>query len=78
MWVIITQNGCSYCDKAKELLLEKEQVYFTYNLRHNSNKWVLALMRKANLTTVPQVFTPDGSLVGGYTELKELLTESPL
>ena len=78
MWVIITQDGCSYCDKVKELLLEKEQNHFSYNLSSSSNKWLLTLMKKANLKTVPQVFKPDGSLVGGYTELKELLTEGPL
>ena len=78
MWVIITQDGCSYCDKVKYLLRERNQEYFVYNLRQDSSKWALTLMKKANLKTVPQVFKPDGSLVGGYTELKEILTEGPL
>ena len=78
MWVIITQDNCSYCDKVKELLNEHHKNFYIYNLRAGSNEWVITLMKKANLTTVPQVFKPDGSLVGGYTELKELLTEGPL
>jgi len=78
MWVIITQDGCSYCDKAKELLQSNHQEYYIYNLRGDISKWVSTLMKKANLKTVPQVFKPDGSLVGGYTELRELLTEGPL
>jgi len=78
MWVIITQDGCSYCDKVKELLGEHHKNFYTYNLSTGSSRWILTLMKKANLTTVPQVFKPDGSLVGGYTELKELLTEGPL
>jgi len=78
MWVIITQKGCIHCDKAKELLREENKTYFTCNIGAGSNEWVLTLMKKANLTTVPQVFKPDGSLIGGYTELKELLTEGPL
>ena len=78
MWVIITQDNCSYCDKVKELLNEHHKNFYTYNLSTGSSRWILTLMKKANLTTVPQVFKPDGSLVGGYTELKELLTEGPL
>jgi glutaredoxin len=31
------------------------------------------LIKKAGMTTVPQIFTPSGNYVGGYTELKELL-----
>jgi len=78
MWVIITQDNCSYCDKVKELLDEHHKNFYTYNLSTSSSRWIVTLMKKANLTTVPQVFKPDGSLVGGYTELKELLTEGPL
>ena len=78
MWVILTQDNCRYCDKVKELLDEHHKNFYIYNLSPSSNKWVLTLMKKANLKTVPQVFKPDGSLVGGYTELKELLTEGPL
>ena len=78
MWIVIAQDGCSYCDKVKELLLDNEQNHFSYNLSSISNRWLLTLMKKSGLKTVPQVFKPDGSLVGGYTELKELLTEGPL
>jgi len=78
MWVIITQNHCSYCDMVKGLLYENHKDGCVYNLSDSNNKWIKTLMLKAGLKTVPQVFKPDGSLVGGYTELKELLTEGPL
>jgi hypothetical protein len=34
---------------------------------------VLTLLKEAGITTVPQVFGPKGELIGGYTELKNLL-----
>jgi glutaredoxin len=33
-------------------------------------------MKEAGYTTVPQIFKPDGSYLGGYTELKEYLSDS--
>jgi glutaredoxin len=30
-------------------------------------------MKQAGLKTVPQIFSSDGSHIGGYTELKEFL-----
>jgi glutaredoxin len=78
MWTMITRDNCKYCEDAKFLLQEKSQQVTTYNVQTPSSKWLLTLLKKSGVTTVPQVFKPDGSLVGGYTELKELLTEGPL
>jgi len=33
-------------------------------------------MRKSGYTTVQQIFKPDGTNLGGYTELKEYLNET--
>jgi len=36
----------------------------------------LTLVKKAGYTTVPQIFKPDGTHVGGYRELKEYFDET--
>ena len=78
MWVIVTKNDCKYCEDAKSLLKEKAQQFVTYNVQQQSSKWLLSLLKMADIKTVPQIFKPDGTSIGGYTELKELLTEGPL
>ena len=71
MWVIITRDQCNFCDVAKELL--KHKGYIEYNIQSESSKWLLHLLKRSSITTVPQIFEPDGTYVGGYTELKEKL-----
>lgn len=78
MWVVITRDQCNFCILAKVLLKNNNRQYKVYNVQDGSSKWVLHLMKKAGLTTLPQVFRPDGSHVGGCKELQELLTEGPL
>tara|TARA_B100000780_G_scaffold252750_1_gene200010 strand:+ start:421 stop:669 length:249 start_codon:yes stop_codon:yes gene_type:complete len=77
MWVVITKNQCNFCDSSLALLrgVAGSQVT-TYNVQTNSSKWLLTLMKEAGYTTVPQIFKPDGSYLGGYTELKEYLSDS--
>jgi glutaredoxin len=78
MWVIITGDNCSSCDKAKSLLASSNRLYKVYNVHDDDNQWVLNLLKSSSLTTVPQIFRPNGTLVGGYTELKELFVGGPL
>jgi len=47
--------------------------YVTYNVEEPSSRWVLSLMKEANIKTVPQVFAHDGNLVGGFRELETLM-----
>lgn len=70
MYTIITRNNCKYCDKAKAMLKSKGISFTTYNVEEPSSKWVLSLMKEANIKTVPQVFAVDGSLIGGYRDLE--------
>jgi len=65
MWVIITRNQCSFCDAAKALMKGAD-----------SSKWILSLLKRSSITTVPQIFKPDGTHLGGYTELKEYIHET--
>lgn len=73
MWVIITRDQCNFCDSAKALLKGDNKQYVEYNVQSPSSKWLLTLIKQAGYTTVPQIFKPDGTYVGGYTELKEQL-----
>ena len=71
MYTIITRNECTFCDKAKELLSKSGTGYVEYNIQSGSSKWLLHLLKKSSITTVPQIFRSDGTYVGGYTELKQ-------
>lgn len=76
MWVIVTRDQCNFCDTAKAMMKGAGIPYVEYNVQSSSSKWVLTLIKKAGLTTVPQIFKPDGELIGGYTELKEHFIET--
>ena len=73
MYTVITRNQCSFGDTAKALLKGAGQGYTEYNVQSDSSRWVLSLMKQAGLKTVPQIFSSDGTYIGGYTELKEFL-----
>ncbi|MAO21568.1 MAG: glutaredoxin [Phycisphaerae bacterium] len=73
MYTIISREQCNFCDLAKVMMSKKGISYVEYNVHSTSSKWVLTLLKKTNLTTVPQVFDESGKLIGGYTELKEHL-----
>ena len=76
MYVVITRDQCNFCDQAKALLKGANLPYTEYNVQSPSSKWVLTLIKQAGMTTVPQIFAPDGKHIGGYTELKECLLDS--
>jgi len=73
MYVLITRNQCNFCDTAKALLRSQGLPFTVYNVQDPETKWLLTLIKQAGHTTVPQVFGPDGSYIGGYTELKDQL-----
>ncbi len=73
MYTVITRNQCNFCDTAKVLLKGIGQSYTEYNIETPSSKWVLTLLKQAGHTTVPQVFSSDGTYIGGCAELKELV-----
>lgn len=47
--------------------------YVEYNIETDSSRWVLSLMKEADFKTVPQIFSSDGTHIGGYTDLREFL-----
>lgn len=72
-FIIITQDKCSYCDRAKQLMVDNREHSVSYNLR--SSKWLSDLLGKAEITTVPQIWDSEGKYIGGYNELLEYFTE---
>jgi len=74
MYVIITRDQCNFCDDAKALMKGKGIQYVEYNIQSDSSKWLLSLLKRSSITTVPQVFNTEGTHIGGYTDLKEYLT----
>lgn len=67
--VIWSKVNCSYCDRAKELLNNKN---IPYEERQINNGWTKEQLLETVPTarTVPQIFL-DGVYVGGYDQLKE-------
>lgn len=78
MWVIVTRDQCNFCDSAKALMKGKGYYFVEYNVQSKSSKWILDLLKKAGYTTVPQIWDSSGNYIGGYSELKQLVTEGPL
>ena len=74
MYVIITRDQCNFCDDAKAFMKAKGIQYVEYNIQSDSSKWLLSLLKRSSITTVPQVFNDKGTHIGGYTELKEYLS----
>ena len=75
MYVIITRDQCNFCDDAKALLKGNGLPYTEYNIQTASSKWLLHLLKRSSITTVPQIFNTKGTHIGGYTELKEWLND---
>ena len=73
MYTVITRDQCNFCDDTKALLRGRGFPWTEYNVQSTSSKWVLTLIKKAGITTLPQVFDSKGNLIGGYTETKQLL-----
>ena len=72
--VIWSKYNCTYCDQAKALLTSKGIQFEEKKIGDGYTKEEL-LEAVPNARTVPQIFL-DGELVGGFTELKQKLTES--
>jgi glutaredoxin len=65
---------CPYCDQAKALLTQKGIELEEKKIGDGYTKEDL-LEAVPTARTVPQIFL-DGQLIGGFTELKQKLTES--
>jgi glutaredoxin len=69
--VVWSKNACPFCDQAKNLLKLKG---IEYEERNISTDWTREQLLEAvpDARTVPQIFL-DGTLIGGFTELRKHL-----
>lgn len=70
--IVYSKYNCPYCDQAKALLKQKGIQIEERKIGDGYTKEDL-LEAVPNARTVPQIFI-DEKLVGGFTELKELLS----
>ena len=76
MFTIISRYNCSFCNMSKELIYLYNQNYTEYNVETGSSKWLLSLLKKADYKTVPQIYAPDGTYIGGYESLLTYMKEN--
>jgi glutaredoxin 3 len=69
--IVWSNEGCTYCEQAKQLLASKGIEYEERNLAEG---WSVQQLHEVvpGARTVPQIFVDD-KYVGGYTQLVELL-----
>ena len=68
---IYSKKNCIYCDKAKDLLNEKKIDFHEVVVDVNDHCVVSELQDRTQMKTFPQIFIGK-SVLGGYSELKEL------
>ena len=71
-YAMLTQSNCKYCTAAKGLLSTHGHTVDEYDVQDPTLKDTVAKLKKTN--TVPQIYSPAGRFIGGYTELKEHLS----
>jgi glutaredoxin 3 len=72
--IVWSKYNCPYCEQAKALLTSKGIQFEEKKIGDGYTKEEL-LEAVPNARTVPQIFL-EGQLIGGFTELKQKLTES--
>jgi len=72
--IVWSKDHCPYCDQAKMLLTSKGITFVEKKIGEGYTKEDL-LEAVPTARSVPQIFL-DEELVGGFTELKQKLTES--
>ena len=74
--ILYIKQGCSYCEKAENLLTESKIAYelIDLSLDHNLQK---KLISKTGQSTVPYIFI-NNKFIGGYSDLLKLEEEGRL
>ena len=76
MFTIFSRDVCVFCDRAKATLSQLGYEYQEINIQQH--KWALDLIKRSGFTTVPQIYSPNGDHIGGYTELGDFLKEQQM
>jgi len=73
---IVTQDACSYCVAAKNLLVSKSLEFEEIHVLKHAEQ-ARELLLQASQRTMPQIFI-DGEAIGGFTELNQLVKSGGL
>ena len=68
---VYTINNCPFCDKAKNLLKQRDLTFEEVKLSLDDHEAVNALRAETKMRTFPQILNK-GELIGGYSDLAEL------
>jgi glutaredoxin 3 len=68
---IYTKNGCTYCDRAKQLLEDKEVHFTEIRIDSNPDRVEEMLYRSRGMRSVPQIYIND-RLIGGFDDMVAL------
>lgn len=79
LWFIFYKKGCTYCDNAKDILSQRNIKYQSFEITdQNKNKvWSKTDPITNNYHYYPMIFN-NGNFIGGYSELKKMITDMPL
>jgi len=69
MWTVISQDNCKFCMDAINELEKQGQKYAVINIKDENYLWLRSMIKLAGLRTVPQIFTPNGTHIGGQDNL---------
>lgn len=73
---IYGREDCEHCDSAASLLSDNNLDWVMEYLNEDAAH-LTTLLGQANLTTVPQIYGPDGQYIGGLTQLQAHLNPVP-
>lgn len=68
MFSVYTRDGCSFCEKAKNLLNQNNLQYTEYSIGKNILREEV-LQKFPGIKMLPIVVDVNGTLVGGYEDL---------
>ena len=73
-YVMLTQENCKYCTAALGLLKSHGHEVEVYDVAHRKTDPMIDSLIVTK--TVPQIYAPEGQFIGGYTELKDYLSNA--
>lgn len=74
---IYTRDNCKFCTLAIQLLKENKINFNEIKVNNTNDKHqlynILSIKYKREIKTLPQIITNSGVLIGGYTDLYDIL-----
>lgn len=72
---IYGQEDCTFCTEAAALLSEHNHDWVMEYVNDDAAH-LRTILAQANLTSVPQIYSPTGEYIGGFAELQTHLSPS--